>query len=123
MRRSCRKADRVIGQSDGGLVSSSRSVSSGALLGPWVAQNAFTFTRAHSTVALRVGSSADRVLIEVEDECGGLPDGNGQALFRPFEERSADRTGSGLGLAVKRCALKPTMVESTHATCLTGDAS
>ncbi len=65
-------------------------------------QNAFKFTRPHSIVTLRVGSSADRVLIEVEDECGGLPGGNGQALFRPFEQRSADRTGLGLGLAFSR---------------------
>ncbi len=65
-------------------------------------QNAFKFTRPHSTVTLRVGSSADRVLIEVEDECGGLPGGNGPALFRPFEQRSADRTGLGLGLAFSR---------------------
>ena len=36
-------------------------------------QNAFKFTRAHSTVTLRVGASAERVLIEVQDECGGLP--------------------------------------------------
>jgi len=65
-------------------------------------QNALKFTRPHSTVTLRVGSSADRVLIEVEDECGGLPGGNGQTLFRPFEQRSADRTGLGLGLAFSR---------------------
>ena len=65
-------------------------------------QNAFKFTRPDSTVTLRVGSSADRVLIEVEDECGGLPGGNGQVLFRPFEQRSADRTGLGLGLAFSR---------------------
>lgn len=65
-------------------------------------QNAFKFTRPHSTVTLRVESSGDRVLIEVEDECGGLPGGNGQVLFRPFEQRSADRTGLGLGLAFSR---------------------
>ncbi len=62
-------------------------------------QNAFKFTRPHSTVTLRVGASVDRVLIEVEDECGGLPGGSGDELFRPFEQRSADRTGLGLGLA------------------------
>ena len=42
------------------------------------------------------------MLIEVEDECGGLPDGNVNALFRPFEQRGADRTGLGLGLAISR---------------------
>jgi signal transduction histidine kinase len=65
-------------------------------------QNAFKFTRPHSTVMLRVGSSADRVLVEIEDECGGLPGATDQAVFRPFEQRSADRTGLGLGLAFSR---------------------
>jgi signal transduction histidine kinase len=68
-------------------------------------QNAFKFTRPHTTVTLRVvGTSSDRVLIEVEDECGGLPDGNANALFQPFEQRSADRSGLGLGLAFSRWA-------------------
>jgi signal transduction histidine kinase len=65
-------------------------------------QNAFKFTRPQTTVTLRVDASADRVLIEVEDECGGLPGEEGRALFRPFEQRSADRTGLGLGLAFSR---------------------
>ena len=69
-------------------------------------QNAFKFTRKNSTVTLRVGASADRVLIEVQDECGGLPGGNTNDLFRPFEQRGADRTGVGLGLAFCRWAVE-----------------
>jgi len=65
-------------------------------------QNAFKFTRPHTTVTLRVGASAERVQIEVEDECGGLPAGNADTLFRPFEQRGADRSGLGLGLAFSR---------------------
>jgi signal transduction histidine kinase len=65
-------------------------------------QNAFKFTRPHTTVTLRVGASAERVLIEIQDECGGLPRGNVNELFRPFEQRGADRTGVGLGLALSR---------------------
>jgi signal transduction histidine kinase len=65
-------------------------------------QNAFKFTRPRTTVTLRVGASAERVLIEIQDECGGLPAGNANELFRPFEQRSADRTGVGLGLAFSR---------------------
>ncbi len=65
-------------------------------------QNAFKFTRPHSSVALTVTASRDRVQISVADECGGLPDGNLDDLFRPFEQRSADRTGLGLGLAFSR---------------------
>jgi hypothetical protein len=44
------------------------------------------------------------VLIEIHDECGGLPAGSTNELFQPFEQRSADRTGSGLGLAFCRWA-------------------
>jgi signal transduction histidine kinase len=65
-------------------------------------QNAFKFTRPRTTVTLRVGASAERVLIEVQDECGGLPSGDVNELFRPFEQRSTDRTGLGLGLAFSR---------------------
>jgi signal transduction histidine kinase len=67
-----------------------------------VLQNAFKFTRPRTTVTLRVGASAERVLIEIQDECGGLPGGDVDALFRPFEQRSIDRTGLGLGLAFSR---------------------
>jgi signal transduction histidine kinase len=65
-------------------------------------QNAFKFTRPRTTVTLRVGASAERVLIEIQDECGGLPSADVNELFRPFEQRSADRTGMGLGLAFSR---------------------
>jgi signal transduction histidine kinase len=72
-------------------------------------QNAFKFTRPRTTVTLKVGASAERVLIEVQDECGGLPGGDVNVLFRPFEQRGADRTGVGLGLAFSRWG-----VEANH---------
>jgi signal transduction histidine kinase len=72
-------------------------------------QNAFKFTRPHSAVTLRVRATATRVLIEVEDECGGLPAGRADDLFRPFEQRGCDRTGLGLGLAFSQQA-----VEANH---------
>ena len=66
-------------------------------------QNACKFSPLHSTVTLRVGASAGRVLLEVQDECGGLPGGeNLDELFRPFEQRATDRTGIGIGLAFSR---------------------
>ncbi len=40
------------------------------------------------------------MLIEVQDECGGLPPGKSDELFRPFEQRGADHTGLGLGLTI-----------------------
>jgi signal transduction histidine kinase len=65
-------------------------------------QNAFKFTRPEGHVALRASADADRVRIEVEDECGGLPPGDPRALFLPFKQRGGDRTGLGLGLAISR---------------------
>src|SRR6185312_80665 len=53
-------------------------------------QNAFKFTRPGTTVTLRVAASAERVLIEVQDECGGLPPGNVEDLFRPFAPSHPD---------------------------------
>ena len=69
-------------------------------------QNAFKFTRADTTVVLSVSSSVERVLIEVQDECGGLPSGDIDGLFRPFEQRGGDRTGLGLGLAFSRLGVE-----------------
>jgi len=73
-------------------------------------QNAFKFTRPRTTVTLRVGASAERVLIEVQDECGGLPSGNVSELFSPFEQRSADRTAelvSWTGVQLQRLDYEP----------------
>lgn len=63
-------------------------------------QNAFKFTRRRSHVSVRAYAAGDRALIEIEDECGGLPHGAAETLFRPFEQRGADRTGLGLGLSI-----------------------
>jgi signal transduction histidine kinase len=67
-----------------------------------VLQNAVKFTRPHSRVALQAYAAADRILIGVEDECGGLPDGKTEEIFRPFTQLGAERTGLGLGLAISR---------------------
>lgn len=65
-------------------------------------QNAFKFTRPSGHVSLRTNATVDRVRIDIEDECGGLPAGEIDHLFRMFEQRGADRTGLGLGLAISR---------------------
>ena len=65
-------------------------------------QNALKFTRPHSHVSLQTHTTADRVRIEIADECGGLPAGNSDDLFRAFEQRGVDRTGLGLGLTISR---------------------
>jgi signal transduction histidine kinase len=91
---------RVIPVEEGVAIDVDRQVLSAVLMN--LLQNALKFTRPRSTVTLRVGASADRVLIEIQDECGGLPAGDVNELFRPFEQRGADRTGMGIGLAFSR---------------------
>lgn len=87
---------------NGVVVTIDRQVLTAVLLN--VLQNAFKFTKPQTTVTLRVRTSEARVFIEVEDECGGIGDGDrgGEELFRPFEQRGTDRSGMGLGLAFSR---------------------
>ena len=72
-------------------------------------QNAVKFTRPTSTVTVRVDANLERVRIDVQDECGGLPAGDTEDLFRPFQQRGENRSGVGLGLTFSRRA-----VESHH---------
>lgn len=66
-------------------------------------QNAFKFTRPETTVTLQVSATASRVLIEVLDECGGLPGvGGGVEVPASFDQRGDDRSGLGIGLAFSR---------------------
>jgi len=63
-------------------------------------QNACKFTPPDGHVVLRTLVVRDRVVIEVEDECGGLPPGEAASLFESFEQRGTDRSGLGLGLSI-----------------------
>ena len=66
-------------------------------------QNAFKFTHPHSDVTLNAYATGDRIHIDVEDHCGGLPEGDAEKMFLPFTQADEeDRTGLGLGLAISR---------------------
>jgi signal transduction histidine kinase len=69
-------------------------------------QNAFKFTKRHSEVHLHTSLVADRLLIEVEDHCGGLPTGSPEKLLLPFVQLGEDRTGLGLGLDICRRSIE-----------------
>lgn len=68
--------------------------------------NAFKYTRAGGHVVLRARRDDGRVLIEVEDQCGGIPEDIADP-FKPFaDRRKHDRTGLGLGLSIARKAVR-----------------
>src|SRR6185369_18056712 len=65
-------------------------------------QNAFKFTRHGTEVALNAYAVADRIRMDVEDNCGGLPSGDTEVMFKPFMQHGVDKTGLGLGLSIAR---------------------
>jgi len=66
-------------------------------------QNAFKFTRPRSCVRLNAYAMADRIRIDVEDQCGGLTgSGDVDTMFLPFARAGSDLSGLGLGLALSR---------------------
>ncbi len=69
-------------------------------------QNAFKFTRKYGTVWLRTGATPNRVLIEIEDECGGIPPALEGRLFGSFRPQGRDKTGLGLGLLISKRAIE-----------------
>jgi signal transduction histidine kinase len=68
-------------------------------------QNAIEFTRPRSTVTLRTAASVDRVLIEVQDERGGVHEDHNAESFHPFEPHGSDPTELGVDLAYTQWAV------------------
>lgn len=69
--------------------------------------NAMKFTKEGGQVSVRAKESGGgRILIEVEDECGGLPEGRAEELLEPFVQEGADKSGLGLGLFLSRQAIE-----------------
>ncbi|WP_041450468.1 sensor histidine kinase [Anaeromyxobacter dehalogenans] len=64
-------------------------------------QNAIKFTPSGGRVSLTGHRNATHALIEVEDECGGLPEGRAETMFQPFARGGTDAGPPGLGLGLK----------------------
>ena len=69
-------------------------------------RNAVKYTREGGRIDVRIRVGEQLASVEVEDECGGLPDGKTEELFTPFVQRGADRSGFGLGLAITKDAVQ-----------------
>ena len=55
------------------------------------------------TIRSRLGGA--RMLFEIDDECGGLPEDLPAKMFQPFVQAGSDRTGFGLGLVIVKHAI------------------
>lgn len=67
-------------------------------------QNAIKFTHVGGNVWIRAFAEGADAIIEVEDQCGGLPEGKAESLFDPFVQEGRDRSGLGLGLTIVKKA-------------------
>lgn len=70
-----------------------------------IVQNAIKYSKKDGNIWIRGRGDEKDVVLEVEDECGGLPNGKAEELFQPFIQKGQDRTGLGLGLAISRQAV------------------
>ncbi len=70
-------------------------------------QNGMKFTSPGGTIQVRTHAEGSRILIEVEDECGGLSDQKMEELFEPGSLQLGDsNTGVVHGLAICRRAVE-----------------
>ena len=72
-------------------------------------QNAFKFTQPRTEILLSAYAYADRIRIDVEDHCGGLPPGDAEKMFAPFTQNGNDKSGLGLGLSISRSSVEANM--------------
>jgi signal transduction histidine kinase len=68
--------------------------------------NAFKNTPPGGHIHLRARAENQRLIVEVEDECGGIPTTKGDPFQSFGDRRGLDRSGLGLGLSIARAAVR-----------------
>lgn len=107
-----RGCDLVVSHVDPELaVSGNRDLLFAALVN--LLQNAFKFTQNDTQVGLDAYAAGDRILIDVKDQCGGLPADTAETLFKPFHQHGANRSGLGLGLSIAQRSVEASAGELT----------
>ncbi len=70
-----------------------------------IIQNAIKYTHTGGVIQVRGNLVGTQAIIEVEDQCGGLPSATPNDLFQAFEQQHKDREGIGLGLTIAHRAI------------------
>lgn len=68
-------------------------------------QNALKFSKAEGLISVRAAQSGNNAVIEIEDECGGIPTEVANNLFKPFTSGGFENEGLGLGLTIVQRAV------------------
>jgi len=68
-------------------------------------ENAINLTNPNGNIWIRGKAVGDLVLLEVEDECGGLSPEKIEALFQPDTQKHANKSGVGPGLSIAKRAI------------------
>lgn len=69
-------------------------------------QNAMKFTKPKSNITVSARSENEKIVIDVRDQCGGIPAEKLTEMFKPFVQQGKDRSGLGLGLLISRKAIE-----------------
>jgi signal transduction histidine kinase len=69
-------------------------------------QNAIKFSHEGGKIHIRGNEVRDKVVVEVEDDCGGLPPNVEKDLFQAFKQKHENKSGLGLGLTIAERAIK-----------------
>jgi len=71
-----------------------------------IIQNAIKYTKANGSIKIVALPAADKVIIEIMDECGGIAPAKIEEMFKPFSQISTDKSGLGLGVNIARRAIE-----------------
>jgi signal transduction histidine kinase len=69
-------------------------------------QNGLKYSKPGGHITVHGRKAGDRVIVEVADECGGLPPGLAETMFEPFTRGCSGQPGLGLGLAIVERAIE-----------------